>query len=146
MGCAVIRVVGYGEPSRDTARTEYGAIASRFTAGEALYAGELAAQSTGADRTAVKCAAGADNPLGVVWRDAALGADVWIIPPGFLAKVKFETDLAPERGFHVYSSASEAGRAGGQATINTARHWGEVGHCLETVAANALALCFLHAN
>lgn len=143
-----LRAAGYGEPSRDTVRTEYGAIASRFTAGEALSAGELAAQSTAesADRTAVKCAAGADNPLGVVWHDAAQGADVWIIPPGFLAKVKFETDLAPERGFHVYSSASEAGRAGGQSSINTNRHWGEIGHCLETVAANALALCFLHTN
>lgn len=145
-----MRVVGYGlEPANaNTARTEYGALAIRFTAGEQLYAGELAAQSTaeGANRTAVKCPANADNPLGVVWKDAAPGADVWIIPPGNLAKVKFETDLTPERGFHVYSSASQSGRAGGQAAVNTNRHWGEVGHCLETVAANALALCFLHTN
>ena len=128
--------------------TSLGGIAVKMVASEALSEGEVVEATMGGTSKQVrKVTAGEDWPLGVVYADAASGAAVWIVVMG-LAYVLPESDVTPAIGDHVYVSAGGGtdGRASMQNTINTVRHWGEIGHCVTASAEGVKCLCLIHFN
>jgi hypothetical protein len=111
--------------------------------------GTIVEHSYDVDEAWQVCHAGDDHPIGVVYNGGvADGEDCWIVTSE-IAEVLVEDGLAPSTGwFHVYISSSAAGRMAGQATVNTNRHWGEIGHCMQSKAAgvDVLAKVVLHFN
>ena len=92
---------------------------------------------------------GEDHAIGIVYTDGQPeGGPCWVVVSG-IADVLFKDTVAPSTTFyHIYQDASVAGRANGQTTVNTARHWGEVGHCMESKdsGTDVLAKCVIHFN
>lgn len=128
--------------------TTLGGIAIKMVASEDLVEGEIVEATMGGTSKQVrKCSAGEDWPLGAVYASVSSGDDVWIIIGG-LGYVLPESTVTPAIGDHVYVTAGGGtdGRADMQSTINTVRHWGEIGHCVEASAQGVKCLCVIHFN
>jgi hypothetical protein len=88
-----------------------------------------------------------DDPIGIVYNDGiADGSNVWVIVSG-IAYVLFDGSTTPSRDWFIYVSTATAGRATGQATINTGRQNAKLGHSLESAGgAGALIRCRVNFN
>jgi hypothetical protein len=112
--------------------------------------------------TVVRCSTGTDNafevhpiadfdPIGVVYESGiADGQECWVVFNG-RCEVLVQDGIAPARENWVGTSTVTNGRAwfGGVPVPPTdARHFQEIGHCLETKLAGVGILCFimLHFN
>lgn len=127
--------------------TVEGGLAVKLVAGEALLKGEIVAVSGTVAGEAVKVAANADNPGGIVYEDADAGDFVWVVYAGLADVLPKDGDSQLILSFHVYVSATIAGRAECSANVNAARHWGEIGHVVIPSASNgALGRCLIHFN
>ena len=94
--------------------TEYGSFAIKMRAGEVLLAGQVvcALQTGGADNSVFACRKSGNensNPLGVVWKTASAGTDVYVIISG-LALILPDTNLIPTRGYSALTSTTSNGR------------------------------------
>lgn len=107
-----------------------GGIDCKYTAGEALYKGEVVVPGS-ADIAVVKAPTSGDlhsMPIGAVSDDAASGADVWITMSGLGWLKPLAADTAV-RGYVCVTSGTTAGRVDQASTvpsINT--HMRECGH------------------
>ncbi len=95
-----------------------------------------------------------DNECLGVFLDAGVAddAEAWVVQGG-IADVAMEDDTAATHGNWVETSDSEAGYANAESTtpIAAPQHFNEIGHCIESVAADGegthiLARCVLHFN
>lgn len=114
--------------------------------------GQLARASTSTDDAFELATASEEECIGVIYEDGiADGNDCWIVIGG-IADVLFEDNHGTTRGYWVGSSTTDAGYAVTAAAVPAApRHFEEIGHCIETVAAggagtNIYARCVLHFN
>jgi hypothetical protein len=131
--------------------TDDGGLAIKLVAGETLVQGNIVniKQSGGADGKVWKTPTSGDErfmPIGVALEAANANASVWIVVAG-KAKVLPESGLTATRGYVVFASSSEAGRADDSATLPTTDHWAECGHWLYDGTGNGvLTLAVLHFN
>lgn len=131
--------------------TTLGGKGSRFTSGEALYEGEVVTVliSGGANSTVVKVpTTGAVHsmPYGVVYKDVAGDAPVWIITDG-IAYVLPEAGITAARGNVCVTSPNTAGRVVQYSTVPTSDHWDEIGHFIANGTGNgAKTLAVIHQN
>ena len=98
--------------------TPEGGIASLVVAGEALNAGEVIyiASAGGADGKVYKNPIDGTKPCGIVYEDVDVNGDVWIVVSG-VCDVLPESGVTATRGYLLYSSNAEAGRADQSATV-----------------------------
>lgn len=139
---------------RDTATnaraqfTPLGGLAVRCVAEEALYEGEVVyVTATTSDGYVAKNPIDGDLPFGAVYKDAALGAPVWVVVSGF-AYVLPEAAVTPVKGYIIYSSDATAGRVDQSATLPAvALHNREVGHWIDDgTGAGVKCRAVLHFN
>jgi hypothetical protein len=108
--------------------------------------GELLSAHT-IDNAVRKCPADSDSPIGVFFTSGvADGQLAWVVIGG-VADVMLVTNNACAPGHHLFAGNVD-GRVGATPNVNTSRHWGEVGHALQTKAGgtNVLVRCVLHWN
>jgi hypothetical protein len=78
----------------------------------------------------------------------ANGAYGWVVVAG-VAHVQFTSSgTAPTHGYHCWvdDTAGQDGKADCSLVVSTARHWAEIGHCIESASLGSLAKCVLHFN
>ncbi len=130
--------------------TTTGGYAISMSAAETLVAGNVVHIS--ADGRAAKIVQDVPDPIGAVLSGATAGQLVWVVVSG-IADVLFSTSALAgnlARGF----VAADTGFVAGQALSEPvpanpfleAKHFYEIGHCLETKSASGLAKCVLHFN
>jgi len=135
--------------------TELGGYAIRLTnkTGANSVAGGLVETSDTTNDAVKLMTANGIDPIGV-FLDAGIadGSEAWVVVGG-IADVAMEDNTAATRNNWVGVSASEAGYADATAAspANQTRHFQEIGHCIESVAAGGagthiLARCVLHFN
>jgi hypothetical protein len=109
--------------------------------------GQTLSASTSTDNAVQRCPANADNPIGVFFDEGVEdGQLAWVVVSG-IADILIEDNVAVLPGYHIYQGGVN-GRAGATANVNTTRHWGEMGHSLQTVTAgtNKLVRTIMHFN
>lgn len=127
--------------------TRWGGVMIQVVAGEALAEGEVVYIKiiSGTDGRVWKNPVSGDMPIGVVYADALVNANVWVVVDG-IAYVLPEAAVTAARGNYIYASAATAGRVAQSATVpattNTA-----VGHFLDTGSgAGVKTRAVLHFN
>jgi len=116
-------------------------------------AGQLVRAATGFDDAVILTATDSPDCIGVFLESGiAANAEAWVITSG-IADVAMEDNTAATHGYWVETSQTEAGYANSTSSSPVAapRHFNEIGHCLESVAAGGagthiLARCALHFN
>jgi hypothetical protein len=132
--------------------TPIGGIAIKLTnkTGANSVAGGLVVASTGTDDAVMTGGTLEDETIGVFLEDGVSdGSEAWVVVSG-IADVLFDDNVGTTRGYWC-SAGTTAGTANISATVTPARHFEEIGHCIETVAAggigtNIKARCVLHFN
>ena len=116
--------------------------------GSTLLAGTIVRAATTHDLSFVAAPAGSDEPIGVLYEDAASGSAGWVVTSG-LADVLLADSTSATRGNWVQVSGTGAGRAAAtRADPDSATHGAGIGHCVEsqTAGTDVLARCVLHFN
>lgn len=120
--------------------------------GAATVKGQQVKTDTANDDAVILTAVSDDECIGVFLDSGvADGSEAWVVTSG-IADVAFQDNTAAASGDWVGTSTSDAGYAVGQVSPPAApRHFEEVAHCTETVAAGGagvriLAHCVLHQN
>jgi len=105
-------------------------------------AGETVMASTGTADAVAQVGANGTNAIGVFLEDGITdGSEAWVVVSG-IADVKMDAGGAA-LGDRIITSAT-AGRGLVSNAPAVAVHFQEIGHCIETTAANALGRCVLH--
>lgn len=105
-------------------------------------AGEVVIASTGTADAVAQAGANSVSAIGIFLEDGiADGSEAWIVVSG-IAYVKMDAGGAA-LGDRIITSAT-AGRGLVSNAPAVAVHFQEIGHCIETTAANALGRCVLH--
>lgn len=141
--------------------TPEGGLCVKLKAGEALVRGELVCiAQNGANMTIYKTPANTgtnppysatreenDTPFGTVY-DVKAAAGDWVrVTVSGIGYVLPEAATTAARGYVVYVSGTEKGRAAQAANIGAAQHWREIGHFVSTgTGAGAATLAVLHFN
>lgn len=109
--------------------------------------GELLSIHASVENAVQKCPADTDSPVGVFYSSGiADGSLAWVVIGG-IADVMLVNNTVVNPSYHLYAG-SVTGRVGASSSVNTVRHWGEVGHSLQAKAAgtNVLVRAILHWN
>lgn len=127
--------------------TVEGGYAILLTAGENLYKGEVVyINQAGASNTVYKVPISNDRPVGVVYADASSSASVWVVVHG-IADVLPRSSITASLGYHMYVSATEAGRVDQSATKLIPEDMRQCGYFLASGSGNGvLTKAVLHFN
>jgi len=147
---AIATAINYPQGSNYFITPEGGlAIPMTNKLGYASIKGEIVEQSYTYDKSIQISHSNEDHPIGVVYNSGIPDGEIVYVVISGIADVLFKDTVAPStQMIHVYQS-NVSGRADGSiGSVNTARHWGEIGHCLESKSAgtDVLAKCVLHFN
>ena len=123
------------------------------TTGAVTVKGQTVKADPATNDAVILTAAGDNECFGVFLdEDVADDAEAWVVVAG-IADVAMADNTAATRGNWVETSQEEAGYANAESASPAAapRHFNEIGHCIETVAADGegehiLARCVLHFN
>jgi len=127
--------------------TPEGGVAVKLTnkSGGNSVKGEIVTSSTGTANAVESAGINSDNPIGVFYEDSiADGQEAWIVVSGIAQVLMDASGSTLEYWLGTGGTAKR-----GTSTISppaAPTHFQEMGHILETVAANSLAKCILHFN
>ena len=147
IGDGILKIDQSTEIASKTKMTAIGGYAVALTnqTGANSVAGEVVVTDAGND-SAVVLSGTTDPDVMGVFLDSGIadGAEAWVVVGGIADVLADASGFT--RGDRVGSSTATAGRVETINAPSVASHFTEVGHALDTAAANSLGLCVLHWN